>query len=260
MLFGVGIKDDIKEVWDNGGLICWIVIYCIEVDVLIQYFGLVCELGLEIVGFLMMVYIIVLEKLVVQVCIMVDVGCQCVYVVDFVGVLVFDGVVDWVLVLVVEFGEDVQVGFYGYENFGFGVVNLVVVVCVGVKQIDGFCWCFGVGVGNVLVEVLIGVFDKIGVKIGIDFFDIVDVVEDVVCLVMLVECLFDCNVLIMGYFGVYFSFFKYVVCQVECYGVLVLVLLYWVGQCKFIGGQEDQFIDIVLEIKCELDSGVVVMY
>lgn len=63
-----------------------------------------------------------------------------------------------------------------------------------------------------LVEVLIGVFDKIGVKIGIDFFDIVDVVEDVVCLVMLVECLFDCNVLIMGYFGVYFSFFKYVVC------------------------------------------------
>lgn len=35
MLFGVGIKDDIKEVWDNGGLICWIVIYCIEVDVLI---------------------------------------------------------------------------------------------------------------------------------------------------------------------------------------------------------------------------------
>ena len=39
---------------------------------------------------------------------------------------------------------------------------------------------FGAGAGNAPVEALIGVFDKIGVKTGIDFFDIADAAEDVV--------------------------------------------------------------------------------
>ena len=53
-------------------------------------------------------------------------------------------------------------------------------VRAGAKQIDGSCRRFGAGAGNAPVEALIGVFDKIGVKTGIDFFDIADAAEEVV--------------------------------------------------------------------------------
>ena len=103
-------------------------------------------------------------------------------------------------------------------------------------------------------------FDKIGVKTGIDFFDITDAAEDVVRPAMPAECLLDRNALIMGYSGVYSSFLKHAVRQAERYGVPAAALLHRAGQRKLIGGQEDQLIDIALEIKREQDSGAVVTH
>ena len=94
-------------------------------------------------------------------------------------------------------------------------------------------------------------FDKIGVKTGIDFFDIADAAEDVVAKAMPAECLLDRNALIMGYSGVYSSFLKHAIRQSERYGVPAHQLLHRAGQRKLIGGQEDQLIDIALEIKRE---------
>lgn len=254
MLPGVGTKEDIKEAQDNGGSICRIATHCTEADVSIQHFGLARELGLETVGFLMMAHTIPPEKLAAQARIMADAGCQCVYVVDSAGALVLDGVADRVAALVAELGEDAQVGFHGHENLGLGVANSVEAVRAGAKQIDGSVRRFGAGAGNAPVEALIGVFDKIGVKTGIDFFDIADAAEDVVRPAMPAECLLDRNALIMGYSGVYSSFLKHAVRQGERYGVPAHELLHRAGQRKLIGGQEDQLIDIALEIKRERDG------
>ncbi len=180
MLPGVGIKEDIKEAQNNGGVICRIATHCTEADVSIQHFGLARELGLETVGFLMMSHTITPEKLAQQARIMADAGCQCVYVVDSAGALVLEGVADRVSALVAELGDDAQVGFHGHENLGLGVANSIEAVRAGAKQIDGTCRRFGAGAGNAPVEALIGVFDKIGVKTGIDFFDIADAAEEVV--------------------------------------------------------------------------------
>ena len=201
MLPGVGTKEDIKEAQNNGGSICRIATHCTEADVSIQHFGLARELGLETVGFLMMSHTIPPEKLAAQARIMADAGCQCVYVVDSAGALVLEGVADRVAALVAELGDDAQVGFHGHENLGLGVANSIEAVRAGAKQIDGSCRRFGAGAGNAPVEALIGVFDKIGVKTGIDFFDIADAAEEVVAPAMPAECLLDRNALIMGYSG-----------------------------------------------------------
>ena len=251
MLPGVGTKEDIIEAQGNGGSICRIATHCTEADVSIQHFGLARELGLETVGFLMMAHTIPPEHLAKQARIMADAGCQCVYVVDSAGALVLEGVRDRVAALVAELGDDAQVGFHGHENLGLGVANSVEAVRAGAKQIDGSCRRFGAGAGNAPVEALIGVFDKIGVKTGIDFFDIADAAEDVVRPAMPAECLLDRNALIMGYSGVYSSFLKHAIRQAERYGVPAHELLHRAGQRKLIGGQEDQLIDIALEIKRE---------
>ncbi|MCV7247221.1 4-hydroxy-2-oxovalerate aldolase, partial [Mycobacterium koreense] len=242
MLPGVGTVDDIKQAQDNGGSICRIATHCTEADVSRQHFGKAREMGLETVGFLMMAHTISPEKLAAQARIMADAGCQCVYVVDSAGALVLTDVRDRVQALIAELGDDAQVGFHGHENLGLGVANSVEAVRAGAKQIDGSVRRFGAGAGNAPVEALIGVFDKIGVKTGIDFFDIADAAEDVVRPAMPTECILDRNALIMGYSGVYSSFLKHAVRQGERYGVPAHELLHRAGQRKLIGGQEDQLI------------------
>lgn len=255
MLPGVGTVDDIKQAQDNGGSICRIATHCTEADVSRQHFGKAREMGLETVGFLMMAHTISPEKLAAQARIMADAGCQCVYVVDSAGALVLTDVRDRVQALIAELGDDAQVGFHGHENLGLGVANSVEAVRAGAKQIDGSVRRFGAGAGNAPVEALIGVFDKIGVKTGIDFFDIADAAEDVVRPAMPTECILDRNALIMGYSGVYSSFLKHAVRQGERYGVPAHELLHRAGQRKLIGGQEDQLIDIALEIQREQAAG-----
>ncbi|MET9214032.1 MULTISPECIES: 4-hydroxy-2-oxovalerate aldolase [unclassified Nocardia] len=248
MLPGVGTIDDIALARDNGGAICRIATHCTEADVSIQHFGAARELGLETVGFLMMAHTVGPERLAAQARIMADAGCQCVYVVDSAGALVGDEVADRVAALVAELGTDAQVGFHGHENLGLGVANSVSAVRAGAAQIDGSVRRFGAGAGNAPVEALIGVFDKIGVKTGIDFFDIADAAEDVVRPAMPAECVLDRNALIMGYSGVYSSFLKHAVRQAERYDVSAAQLLHRAGLRKLIGGQEDQLIDIALEL------------
>ncbi|CAJ1509553.1 4-hydroxy-2-oxovalerate aldolase [[Mycobacterium] holstebronense] len=251
MLPGVATKEDMKQAQGNGGEICRIATHCTEADVSIQHFGLARELGLETVGFLMMAHTVTPEKLAAQARIMADAGCQCVYVVDSAGALVMEGVRDRVAALVTELGDDAQVGFHGHENLGLGVANSLEAVRAGAKQIDGSVRRFGAGAGNAPVEALIGVFDKVGIKTGIDFFDIADAAEEVVRPAMPAECVLDRNALIMGYSGVYSSFLKHAVRQGERYGVPAHELLHRAGQRKLIGGQEDQLIDIALEIQRE---------
>ena len=251
MLPGLGIKEDIKAAYDNGAQVCRIATHCTEADVSIQHFGFARDLGLETVGFLMMSHTVSPEKLAEQARIMADAGCQCVYVVDSAGALVLEDVSDRVSALKAELGDDAQVGFHGHENLDLAVANSVMAVRAGAKQIDGSVRRFGAGAGNSPVEALVGVFDKIGVKTGIDFFDVLDAAQDVVAPVMGQECQLDRNAMTIGYAGVYSSFLKHAVRQAERYDVPAHELLLRAGQRKLIGGQEDQLIDIALEIQRE---------
>lgn len=251
MLPGLGIKEDIKAAHDNGASVCRIATHCTEADVSIQHFGFARDLGLETVGFLMMSHTVSPEKLAEQARIMADAGCQCVYVVDSAGALVLEDVSDRVSALKAELGDDAQVGFHGHENLDLAVANSVMAVRAGAKQIDGSVRRFGAGAGNSPVEALVGVFDKIGVKTGIDFFDVLDAAQDVVAPVMGQECQLDRNAMTIGYAGVYSSFLKHAVRQAERYDVPAHELLLRAGQRKLIGGQEDQLIDIALEIQRE---------
>jgi 4-hydroxy 2-oxovalerate aldolase len=254
MLPGVGVKDDIGIAADNGASICRIATHCTEADISIQHFGLARERGLETVGFLMMSHSQSPEALAKQARIMVDAGCQCVYVVDSAGALVLDQVSDRVGAIAAELGDDAQVGFHGHENLGLGVANSVYAARAGAVQIDGSTRRFGAGAGNTPVEAFVGVCDKLGYRTGVDFFQIVDAAEDVVLPAMPDECKLDRMALMMGYAGVYSSFLKHAYRQAERYGVSGAEILVRAGQRKLVGGQEDQLIDIALELQRELAS------
>jgi 4-hydroxy 2-oxovalerate aldolase len=251
MLPGVGVTDDIGIAADNGASICRIATHCTEADVSVQHFGLARERGLETVGFLMMAHSQPPEALAKQARIMVDAGCECVYVVDSAGALVLEQVSDRVGAIVAEVGDEAQVGFHGHENLGVGVANSIAAVRAGARQIDGSVRRFGAGAGNTPLEAFVGVCDKLGIRTGVDFFKVVDAAEDVVRPAMPQECLLDRLALTMGYSGVYSSFLKHAFHQAERYGVSGADILLRAGQRRLVGGQEDQLVDIALELRRE---------
>ncbi|MGW0890768.1 4-hydroxy-2-oxovalerate aldolase [Saccharopolyspora sp. NPDC002578] len=248
MLPGVGVLDDIVRAQDNGAAVCRIATHCTEADVSEQHFRLARQRGLETVGFLMMAHSQPPESLAKQARIMVDAGCQCVYVVDSAGALVLEQVADRVAAIVAEVGDDAQVGFHGHENLGVAVANSIAAARAGAVQIDGSARRFGAGAGNTPVEAFVGVCDKLGIRTGVDFFAMADAAERVVRPAMPQECLLDRSALMMGYAGVYSSFLKHAERQAERYGVDAGDLLVRAGERKLVGGQEDQLITLALEL------------
>ncbi len=251
MLPGVGVKSDIVAARDLGASICRIATHCTEADISIQHFGVARDAGLETVGFLMMSHTQPPEALAKQARIMVDAGCQCVYVVDSAGALILDEVGDRVAALVAEVGADAQVGFHGHENLALGVANSVLAIRAGAVQIDGSTRRFGAGAGNTPVEALVAVCSKLGIRTGVDVLAMFDVAEDVVRPVMDEECALDRLSLIMGYAGVYSSFLKHAYRAADRYDVPGAEILMRAGERKLVGGQEDQLVDIALELVAE---------
>jgi 4-hydroxy 2-oxovalerate aldolase len=248
MLPGVGTTDDIKAVAEIGVSVIRIATHCTEADVSEQHFGLARDIGLETVGFLMMAHSQRPEVLASQARIMVDAGCQCVYVVDSAGAMVLEDVSDRVSAVRSEIGSEAQVGFHAHENLSLSVANTVLAVRAGAVQADGSTRRFGAGAGNTSVEAMAAVFEKLGIKTGIDVLKIIDVAEDVVRPVMDGECVLDRLALIMGYAGVYSSFLKHAYRAADRYGVSGAEILLECGRQGLVGGQEDQIIQIAAEM------------
>ena len=135
---------------------------------------------METVGFLMMAHRTSPEELAKQARIMVDAGCQCVYVTDSAGALILDDAQARVEALVAEVGDEAQVGFHGHQNLSFGVANSVLAYEVGARQIDGSLCALGAGAGNSPTEVLAAVFDRLGVDTGSTSAGLLAAAEDVV--------------------------------------------------------------------------------
>ena len=246
MLPGLGTKDDISAVADLGVSVIRIATHCTEADISIQHFGLARDLDLETVGFLMMAHSQTPEWLAKQARIMVDAGCQCVYVVDSAGALILEQVSDRVAALMAEIGNDAQVGFHGHENLALGVANSLSAIRAGATQIDGSTRRFGAGAGNTPCEALAAVCDKLGIRTGIDVLRLFDVAEEIVRPVMDGECALDRLSLIMGYAGVYSSFLRHAYRAAERYGVSGADILLECGNRRLVGGQEDEIIDIAV--------------
>jgi 4-hydroxy 2-oxovalerate aldolase len=248
MVPGIGTLDDIRFIQDIGLSIVRVATHCTEADVSIQHFGLARQLGLETVGFLMMAHNATPETLAKQARIMADAGCQCVYVVDSAGALILEDVQHRVEAVVSELGTDAQVGFHGHDNLNIAVANSVIAVRAGAVQIDGSTRGFGAGAGNTRNEVFAAVAERLGISIGINVLDLIDVAEDIVRPVMDSECVIDRMALIMGYAGVYSSFLKHAYRAAEQYNVKGADVLMECGRQELVGGQEDQIIFIAAEL------------
>ena len=251
MLPGIGTVEDMKAVAEMGVSVIRIATHCTEADIAIQHFTVAREIGLETVGFLMMAHSQPPEVIAAQARIMVDAGCQCVYVTDSAGALILDQVADRVQATIAEIGNEAMVGFHGHENLDLGVANTIIAIRAGAKQVDGCTRRFGAGAGNTPTEALVAVCDKLGIKTGIDPLEMFDVAEDIALPMMPEEPNLSRMALVMGYAGVYSSFLRHAYRAADRYGVSGAEILMRCGERKLVGGQEDQIFDIAIQLAAE---------
>ena len=248
LLPGLATIDDMRQAKDAGASVFRIATHCTEADISVQHFKLAESLGVESVGFLMLAHMSSPEDLAKQGRIMVDAGCSCVYVVDSAGALVLEETSARVSALVEEFGDEAMVGFHGHNNLALGVANSVLAYRSGARQIDGATRALGAGSGNSNTEVLVAVFDRLGVRTGVDLPMILDASEEVVRPYMRREPVIDRNAIIMGHTGVYSSFLLHAERAAKRYDVPAHEILSEVGRRRYVGGQEDMIIDIAIEL------------
>jgi 4-hydroxy 2-oxovalerate aldolase len=246
---GIGTVADLRRARDAGAAMVRVATHCTEADVAIQHFGMARELGMQTAGFLMLSHMASPQELARQARIMVDAGCQTVNVVDSAGALILDEASDRVTAILGEVGDEARVGYHGHNNLAMGVANSVLAQRAGAASIDGSVRALGAGAGNSPTEVLVAVFDRLGVHTGIDLPAILAVAEEVMRPIMVREPTMDRSSIMLGHAGAYSSFLIHAERAEERYGVPAHEILAEVGRRRYVGGQEDMIIDVALSLR-----------
>jgi 4-hydroxy 2-oxovalerate aldolase len=246
LLPGIGTIEDIEMAIDCGIDTIRIATHCTEADIARQHIEYSRERGLDVVGFLMMAHMIPTEDLVEQAKLMESYGADCVYVTDSAGALLMDETRERITAM--KGALDCQVGFHNHHNLGLGVANSVIAAECGADRIDGSVAGMGAGAGNCPLEVLVAVFDRMGIEHNADLYPLIDCADKLVRPIMERPVQVDGNSLMLGYAGVYSSFLIHAERAADQFGVDPRDVLVKVGERKLIGGQEDLIADVAIDL------------
>jgi 4-hydroxy-2-oxovalerate aldolase len=246
LLPGIGTKEELRMAAAYGAKVARICTHVTEADICEQHIGLAKQLGMEVVGFLMLAHMVPPEKIVEQGKLMESYGADCVYVTDSAGAMTPRDVRERVTAL--REALNIEVGFHAHMNLALGVANTLEAIECGATQVDGATCGLGAGAGNTPTEILVAVLDKLGYKTGIDVRKIMDVAEDIVRPMMPRPQVIDRAALSLGYYGVYSSFLLHTYRAAEQFGVDARDILAELGRRKVVGGQEDMIVDVAVEL------------
>lgn len=253
LLPGIGTVEDLKEARAAGADMVRVATHSTEADVSAQHIKYAKEeLGMEVVGFLMMAHMTSPERIVEEAKKMESYGADIVYVTDSAGALLPEGVTERVSLLVENL--DIPVGFHAHNNLGLAIGNSLAAIDAGATYIDGSVRALGAGAGNTQTEVLAAVLDKAGIETGIDVYGLMDVAEDLVAPIMDTPQIVDRDNITLGYAGVYSSFRLFAQRAGKKYNLEPRDILVELGRIGVVGGQEDMVVDVAARLAAERDA------
>ncbi|HWR30555.1 MAG TPA: 4-hydroxy-2-oxovalerate aldolase [Negativicutes bacterium] len=243
---GIGVSDDLRMAVDCGAQIARLATHCTEVNLSHQYVTISKQLGLEVIGVMMMIHSVEPDKLLEQAKLLESYGVDAIYCMDSAGHLLPDGVKARMGLLAEKLM--IPVGFHAHANLGMAVANTLAALEVGVSMTDGTLRGLGAGAGNTPTEVIAAVLKMAGYETGIDLYKAMDAAEDVLAPMLSRPPIIDKVALSIGIAGVYASFALHAKRAAERYKIDARDILMELGRRKVVGGQED----MIIEVACEL--------
>ncbi len=243
---GIATLAELRGAIDAGARTVRVAVHCTEADCAEQPIVWAREQGMRVMCFLMMSHKLEPGALAAQARKLDSYGAQVVYVVDSAGALVPSGAGARVAALRAAISADI--GFHAHNNLGVGVANALTAAEQGATYIDGSLRGLGASAGNAQTEVLAAAFERAGWDTGVDLFPLIDTAEHVVAPLMTEPQIVDETALILGYAGVYSTFFHPTKRAAKKYGVKERDILIELGRRGVIGGQEDMIVDVAAEL------------
>ena len=240
------IKTDLAKAVDAGVDVFRIASHCTEADITDRHIGYIRNVGKEAFGVLMMSHMATPAILLEEAKKMESFGAEAVIIMDSAGAYFPENVTERISTLVD--GLSIPVGFHGHNNLGMAVINSVAAVNAGATIIDGSIRGFGAGAGNTQLEVLVAVFDRLGIETGIDLYKILDAADIAEKEVIPVIPTIKSDSVISGLAGIFSGFSKHVTRISQEYGVDSRDVYFALGERKVVAGQEDIIVEVVLEL------------
>ncbi len=249
---GLGTMEDLKAAYDCGVGLVRVAVHCTELDVGMQHMKLGKELGMEVAAFFMMSHMISPEALAEQMKIAESYGTDFIYMADSSGAMVPEEMKKRVTLL--KEAVNVPVGVHCHNNLGLSVGNSIAAYEAGADFIDSTLQGLGAGSGNTPTEALVASLKKMEVETGCDFFKLMETGEKYVR--PLIEHTLEVTneSLILGYTGIYSSFYLPTLKTAKKFGVNPIDVFIELGKRKVVGGQEDMILDVAYELAKRKDD------
>lgn len=240
------IKKDLRLAIDIGVDVFRIASHCTEADITERHISYVREHAREVYGVLMMSHMATVDSLVEEASKMQAYGAEALIIMDSAGAYLPGDVTTRIGALVDAL--NIPVGFHGHNNLGMAIANSVAAVDAGATIIDGTARGFGAGAGNTQLEVLIAVFEKLGIKTGVDLYKVLDAGD--IAEKQLVENLptISSVSVVSGLSGVFSGYVKPVNRIAAEYGVDPRDIFFELGRRKAVAGQEDLIIEVASDL------------
>ncbi len=240
------INKDLKPAIDAGADVVRVASHCTEADLTERHISYARSRGKDVYGVLMMSHMVPKETLVEEALKMEVYGAQGVILMDSAGAYLQQDVTDKVGALVKAL--NIPVGFHAHNNLGLAVANSVAAAEAGAAIIDGSARGFGAGAGNTPIELLIGVFEKMGYSTGVDLYHILDA-SDIAEKELMKVLPFPKPVsIVSGLAGVFSGFAKHVERVAREYGVDPRDIFFELGKRRVVAGQEDLIVEVAIQL------------
>ena len=249
LLPGIGTVEALQKAQKAGAKAVRIATHVTEADMGEEHVKAAKDMGLFVVGFLMMAHMTDVNRLTEEALKFESYGADVVYVTDSGGAMLPKDVFEKVSSL--KKNLKIPIGHHAHNNIGLAVSNSLTAVEAGATYIDGCLSGLGAGAGNTSTENLIAVLNKMGYKHGGDLYKAMDASEKILIPSLKKKGLTinsHLDAMIMGYAGVYSSFLLHARRAGERFGVDVRDILMEAGKRKAVGGQEDWLIEIAVEL------------